>query len=203
MSDNAGGGFLRRWSSRKSDARQAQASVPETAQHKVLQQGAETHSAQVTQSTQVDGPIETSAASAPTLDDVAQLSSESDFSAFVRHEVPADVKNAAMKKLFADPHFNVMDGLDVYIDDYSQPDPLSPAVLRQMASAQFLNLVDEPPASPAPSGGVEAQSDTLTPSVAQCELQHPAPDTLDHDHADMRLQPDPSPGSQDTGSEPV
>jgi hypothetical protein len=31
------------------------------------------------------------------------------------------VKNAAMKKLFADPHFNVMDRLDIYIDDYSSP----------------------------------------------------------------------------------
>ena len=31
-----------------------------------------------------------------------------------------------MKKLFADPHYNVMDGLDVYIDDYSKPDPIPP-----------------------------------------------------------------------------
>ena len=29
-----------------------------------------------------------------------------------------------MKKLFSDPHFNVMDGLDTYIDDYGKPDPL-------------------------------------------------------------------------------
>ena len=29
-----------------------------------------------------------------------------------------------MKKLFSDPHFNVMDGLDTYIDDYGKPDPI-------------------------------------------------------------------------------
>jgi hypothetical protein len=40
--------------------------------------------------------------------------------------VAPEVKNAAFKKLFADPHFNVMDGLDIYIDDYSKPDPLPP-----------------------------------------------------------------------------
>jgi hypothetical protein len=37
------------------------------------------------------------------------------------------VRNAALKKLFTDPHFNVMDGLDVYIDDYGKPDPCRPA----------------------------------------------------------------------------
>ena len=63
----------------------------------------------------------------PTLDDVATLTRESDFSRFVAPGVDGDVKNAALKKLFSDPHFNVMDGLDIYIDDYSKPDPL-PAV---------------------------------------------------------------------------
>jgi hypothetical protein len=51
--------------------------------------------------------------------------------------VTTDVRNAAVKKLFADPHFNVMDRLDIYIDDYSQPDPLPAAMLRQMVSARF------------------------------------------------------------------
>ena len=60
----------------------------------------------------------------PTLDDVAQLTADSDYSRFVRSDVDDGVKRAAMKKLFADPHFNVMDGLDVYIDDYNKPDPL-------------------------------------------------------------------------------
>ena len=79
----------------------------------------------------------------PSMSDVQNLTPESDFSPFMSSEVAPEVKNAAMKKLFADPHFNVMDGMDVYIDDYSQPDPLPKAVLRQMASAKFLNLFDD------------------------------------------------------------
>ena len=79
----------------------------------------------------------------PSMSDVQSLTPESDFSPFMSSEVAPEVKNAAMKKLFADPHFNVMDGMDVYIDDYSQPDPLPKAVLRQMASAKFLNLFDD------------------------------------------------------------
>ena len=47
-----------------------------------------------------------------------------------------------MKKLFADPRYNVMDGLDVYIDDYSKPDPIPYAMLRGLASAKFLGLFD-------------------------------------------------------------
>src|SRR5262245_940679 len=62
----------------------------------------------------------------PTLEDTRELTPESDFTRFARPGVAPEVRNAAMKKLFADPRFNVMDGLDVYIDDYSKPDPISP-----------------------------------------------------------------------------
>ena len=48
-----------------------------------------------------------------------------------------------MKKLFADPHYNVMDGLDTYIDDYSTPDPIPKAMLRQMVQARMLGLLDD------------------------------------------------------------
>ena len=48
-----------------------------------------------------------------------------------------------MKKLFADPHFNVMDGLDTYIDDYGKPDPIPLAMLRQMNQSKFLRLFDD------------------------------------------------------------
>ena len=56
-------------------------------------------------------------------------------------DVAPDVKNAAMKKLFADPHFNVMDGMDTYIDDYSKPDPIPPShaqAARQRAVSRTL-----------------------------------------------------------------
>jgi hypothetical protein len=81
----------------------------------------------------------------PTLEDAQALSIDSDFKPFVSRAVAPEVRNTAMKKLFADPHFNVMDGLDIYIDDYTQPDPLPASMLRQMASAQFLGLVEPEP----------------------------------------------------------
>jgi hypothetical protein len=33
-----------------------------------------------------------------------------------------------------------MDGLDIYIDDYSKPDPLPPGMLERMVQSDMLNL---------------------------------------------------------------
>ena len=64
----------------------------------------------------------------------------SDYVAFFRQPVEESLRRAALKKLFSDPHFNVMDGLDIYIDDYTHFEPI-PEPLRQqlIGSAGFLN----------------------------------------------------------------
>ena len=97
---------------------------------------------------------------APTLNDVAALSPQSDYTRFVARGVTPEVKNAALKKLFTDPHFNVMDGLDTYIDDYGKPDPLPAGMLRTMVQSQMLGLFDDEktadPASSCPDAGLDA-----------------------------------------------
>jgi hypothetical protein len=80
----------------------------------------------------------------PSLDDARALTPDSDFQPFMRPGVTADVRNVAMKKLFTDPHFNVMDGLDIYIGDYNTPDPLPAGMLQKMVGAQLLGLFDKP-----------------------------------------------------------
>ena len=112
----------------------------------------------------------------PSLDDASRLTPASDFRPFMARDVSPEVRNAAMKKLFADPQFNVMDRLDTYIDDYSQPDPLPAAMLRQMASAQFLKLFDD-----------------------DNEAAPPQPPEPDHDHTDLRLQPNHAAGQGEPG----
>ncbi len=79
----------------------------------------------------------------PTLQEAQQLTPASDFRPFVARAVAPEVRNAAFKQLFTDPHFNLMDGLDIYIDDYSRPDPLPLAVARELLAAHF----PSPPAS--------------------------------------------------------
>ncbi len=72
----------------------------------------------------------------PELPAVEQLTFDSDYRAFFHPKVGEDVRRAALKKLFSDPHFNVMDGLDVYIDDYSKTEPIPPAMLASLRQAQ-------------------------------------------------------------------
>ncbi len=83
---------------------------------------------------------------------MAALTKESDYSRFVGRDVDPGVKNAAMKKLFAsDPHFNVMDGLDVYIDDYNRFEPVPRNLLRQLVNARAMGFLDdELPEQPDP-----------------------------------------------------
>ncbi|NML43849.1 DUF3306 domain-containing protein [Ramlibacter sp. G-1-2-2] len=126
----------------------------------------------------------------PTLEDTHSLTPESDFTRFVRPDVAPEVRNAALKKLFADPHFNVQDGLDVYIGDYNKPDPLPPEMLKQLAGAQFLKLFEEDKEKPAP-GADEA--------VAQSGLCSDVPTSEADGHPDLRLQQDHAPGPAGPG----
>lgn len=122
----------------------------------------------------------------PTLADVERLTPAADFSRFVKADVDAGVKNAALKKLFADPHYNVMDGLDIYIGDYNTPDPLPKSMLRQMVQSRLLGLFDD-----EPEAGVAA-----TPPASAAPSDPPAPpaETLPDEDPDLRLQPDDAAG---------
>ncbi|KPF48721.1 hypothetical protein D621_15950, partial [beta proteobacterium AAP51] len=151
---------------------------------------------------------------APTLADVARLTTQSDYTRFVARDVAPEVKNAALKKLFTDPQFNVMDGLDIYIDDYGKPDPLPAGMLRQMVQSQALRLfadedeaeaeaakqkllappaADSLPARPAHAQPDDAETAALA-EASPCDDALPAPalPVADTDH------PHPTPCDEDT-----
>jgi uncharacterized protein DUF3306 len=103
--------FLSRWSRRKEEALR---SPPEPAPESTADP---------------EGP-------APELPPLDTLTPESDYRVFFHPKVNEDVRRAALKKLFSDPRFNVMDGLDVYIDDYSKSEPIPAAMLAGLRQAQ-------------------------------------------------------------------
>ena len=151
-------GFLGRWSRRKQEVREGkpvQDPAPPVPQASVPA-GVNAPAPLAAQPAAAPVPPEPAAAPLPTLQDAQSLSIDSDFKPFASRAVAPEVRNAAMKKLFTDPHFNVMDGLDIYIDDYTQPDPLPAAMLKQMASAQFMGLVEEEPEKPSAAGQTAA-----------------------------------------------
>jgi len=216
-------GFLGRWARRKEEARQGK-TLEEPA---VLAPVPPVTAPVPAQAEPLAEPAlpEATAPKTLTLADARQLTQDSDFKPFMANDVTPEVRNAAMKKLFADPHFNVMDGLDTYIDDYSKSDPIPESMLRQMASAKFLKLFDDEdeeknvdaqgagiaPRESAnnPTDETVAQSSYENPDIAPlepagpAETSQPAPPVAgasqeDHAHTDLRLQPDhaaPAPGA--------
>jgi len=77
----------------------------------------------------------------PPLDSLRGLSSE--YREFLNPGVDEKLRHAALNKLFRDPHFNVIDLMDVYIDDYTKFDPIPEAMLRTLTHAKDLLFGDE------------------------------------------------------------
>ncbi len=97
----------------------------------------------------------------------------SEYREFLRPGVDEKLRRAALGKLFRDPHFNVMDGLDVYIDDYSKPDPIPDAMLKTLAHAKGL-LFDEEKEAAAEEDAEKPQAVSLR-EVLPGEGPGPAP----------------------------
>jgi hypothetical protein len=142
------GGFLNRWSRLKSGEQiePAQKTVDPTRQDLASSPEAK----------QPNADIQETPPSA-TLEDVEKIDRFApDFSAFMKPDVDPAVQQAALKKMFSDPHFNVMDGLDIYIDDYSKPDPIPMEMLKRMVQSDMLNIFRKDGGEAAPSTQVAA-----------------------------------------------
>jgi hypothetical protein len=135
--------FFSRWSRRKAEVLKEDSSSPAPVTEKPVGAPARADSARPADSKPPAQPdaeqtVADQAKPQMTMEDVARLTPDSDFSAFVARGVDEDVKRSALKKLFSNPHFNVMDGLDIYIDDYSKPDPIPPEMLAALNHAKAL-----------------------------------------------------------------
>jgi len=80
---------------------------------------------------------------APPLPPVEELTPESDFKPFMDAKVEPGTRREALKKLFADPHFNVPDPFEAYSEDYTKGEPIPLEMLKTLNQARKL-LFDEP-----------------------------------------------------------
>ncbi len=130
--------------------------------------------------------IAAEASAPPPLPPVESLGFDSDFAPFMQPKVDEGTKRAALKKLFGDPRFNVMDGLDVYVDDYTKPDPLPAGMLDKLAKVYDALTGDEAPAevaakseaSPPATEPVAAAAPTLPEAAATPTVEAPLTPSL-------------------------
>ncbi len=136
-------GFLNRWSKRKAGIETEEAldlKKQPNLSSSTISEKSEISSSPKINSDGVSSKDETPKEVLPTLEDVLKLTKDSDYSAYVKPGIDPAVQQAAMQKLFSDPHYNIMDGLDIYIDDYSKPDPIPLEMLKQLNQSQLLGL---------------------------------------------------------------
>ena len=150
------GSVFQRWSRLKTEAREKGKAHPSTQVASAPPDAAEPDSANGMATLRTQSPAspapsasgslhsESAAAGSDSLPPIESLTLDSDFAPFLKPKVDEALKRRALKQLFRDPHFNVMDDLDVYIDDYSKPDPIAPEIVRQMVQARY---IFDPPAT--------------------------------------------------------
>lgn len=160
----SGEDFLSRWSRRKHAAKSGVKEEPPAPAAAASQSAAP--------------PVQAEPQPAPPLPPVESLTPESDFTPFMRSEVDPGLRRQALRTLFRDPRFNVMDGLDVYIDDFSKPDPIPPdwlGKLNQMARLGDYRPPEDPPEDPAQAPQDGAQPEKAPEEQRVASEAPPAP----------------------------
>ena len=156
--------FLSRWSRLKAESRQVETGSPAEDSPPAAPRSAEGRSA----SSAIEAPL-------PSLDELRGLVSE--YSRFLKPGVDDNLRRAALKKLFLDPHFNTMDGLDVYIDDYSKAEPIPEEMLKTLAHARDLLFKDAESAKQGSPNAQTSPADVESPQAPEPEKSStPAPD---------------------------
>jgi hypothetical protein len=98
----------------------------------------------------------------PPLPPVEKLTPGSDFAPFMHPKVADAMRRVALKKLFADPHFNVPDPFEAYSGDWTGGDPIPEELLKTLHQARTVLFREEAtkespkPAEPAAEPREEA-----------------------------------------------
>ncbi len=168
---------LKRWSQRKRAAARTDPTQPSPAVVPVAEDPA---AAAIATADAAPAAIP-EAASLPPVD---SLTFDSDFSAFMQPKIDEETKRAALRKLFSDPSFNVMDGLDIYVGDYTQSDPM-PAGMLDRLSAVYAMLDPAKPTLDARSaaGDLPAPADVVPVPVPEIPIAAAAESALAQESA--------------------
>lgn len=115
----------------------------------------------------------------PSLEVLAAQGLDADFAAFMQKGVSEVARRAAIQQLFKQPVFNVMDGLDVYIDDYNTFVPLTAAELPGLAHARAI-LFPETEEDKKPEAEMPVNTETQETVRASAAQENEASEEGEH-----------------------
>jgi len=142
------------------------------------------------QPAQAPAPAQTKAeAPAPVLPPVEELKPESDFTPFMQAKVDPATRRDALKKLFADAHYNIPDPFEAYSEDYTRSDPIPEAMLKAINRVRDVAVKGPEKVAEEERLAEQARLEAEKPQAAQTQTpttESPQP------------EPDSVPGRQDT-----
>jgi len=163
--------FLSRWSRLKKEALQTDEKPPEP-------------KAEASPAPAAAGPVavKESAAAAPAPPELPPIESlkglASEYTEFLKPGVDEGLRRAALKKLFADPHFETFEKFEAYCEDYTLGEPIPPAMLRTLEHAKGLlfDEKEEPKEKEGERSVVASQPEPEAPAQEQAQDAPPQPE---------------------------
>jgi hypothetical protein len=153
--------FASRWSRRKIEARKEKPAEPKPSPEPTVSAA----------------PADAAAAPAgapaprelPPLESLEGLASE--YTEFLKPGVDENLRRSALKKLFADPHFENFERFEAYCEDFTQGEPIPMAMLKTLEHAKGLLFDDEEKKDPHAAEKPAVQSLPAAEEKGQGEAQ--------------------------------
>jgi hypothetical protein len=132
------GNFVSRWSRRKIEARKTAEKPAET---KPPSEPAPAAPAVSNPGAAAAPPGASAPRELPPLESLKGLASE--YTEFLKPGVDENLRRSALKKLFADPHFENFERFEAYCEDFTKGEPIPLAMLKTLEHAKGLLFDDE------------------------------------------------------------
>ncbi|HZE10091.1 MAG TPA: DUF3306 domain-containing protein [Burkholderiales bacterium] len=109
----------------------------------------------------------------PPLESLKGLASE--YTEFLKPGVDENLRRSALKKLFADPHFENFERFEAYCEDFTKGEPIPLAMLKTLEHAKDLLFGDEekkdaPPEAEKPAAEPPAEAAVKAQGEARAEI---------------------------------
>ena len=162
--------FASRWSRRKIEARKEKPAEPKPSSEPAVS-AAPAHAAAAPPGAPAPREL-------PPLESLEGLASE--YTEFLKPGVDENLRRSALKKLFADPHFENFERFEAYCEDFTKGEPIPLAMLKTLEHAKDLLFGDEkkkdaPPGAEKPAAEPPTEVAEKMHGEAQAETPPPVP----------------------------